>query len=185
MPKIKNIERTPNPNSIRFIIDLPLTQGITYSFESKEEAQQDELARGLFSIKHVINVYYVDRFITVTQDGNIPWSILLRDIAPFIRNAKSQSTTNQYKSKQEQENRVIPGSDDPRFEKIMALLNEQVRPYLMADGGGLEVHGFEKNILTIHYQGACGSCPAAISGTLYAIEGMLKRIDPKIQVTLS
>ena len=185
MPKIKNIERTPNPNAIRFIIDTPLTQGVTYSFESKEEAQEDELARQLFSIDHVINIYYMDRYITVTQDGRIPWSILLRDIAPFIREAKTQSINNQDQVQQEKENRIIPGSNDPRFSKIMNLLNEQVKPYLMADGGGLEVRSLEGNTLKIHYQGACGSCPAAISGTLYAIEGMLKRIDPQIQVALT
>ncbi|MCA2004197.1 MAG: NifU family protein [Ignavibacterium sp.] len=35
----------------------------------------------------------------------------------------------------------------------------------------------------IRYQGACGSCPSSISGTLMAIEGLLKRdINPAIQV---
>jgi Fe-S cluster biogenesis protein NfuA len=35
----------------------------------------------------------------------------------------------------------------------------------------------------IHYQGACGSCPSSISGTLYAIENMLREeVDPEIEV---
>jgi Fe-S cluster biogenesis protein NfuA len=72
--------------------------------------------------------------------------------------------------------------DDPRLQQINQLLDEQVRPYLLADGGGLKILGLDGNRLKVHYQGACGTCPTATSGTLYAIESMVKRIDPELQV---
>jgi Fe-S cluster biogenesis protein NfuA len=35
----------------------------------------------------------------------------------------------------------------------------------------------------IRYQGACGSCPSSISGTLAAIEGLLKKdLNPALEV---
>ena len=70
-----------------------------------------------------------------------------------------------------------PNPDAMRF-----VLDEQVRPYLLADGGGLKVLSLEENRLKVHYQGACGTCPTATTGTLYAIESMVKRVDPEIQV---
>jgi Fe-S cluster biogenesis protein NfuA len=42
--------------------------------------------------------------------------------------------------------------------------------------------GLENNQLKVHYQGACGTCPSSTSGTLFAIESMVKRIDPEIEV---
>ncbi|MDX1638942.1 MAG: NifU N-terminal domain-containing protein, partial [Balneolaceae bacterium] len=90
MPKIKEIERTPNPDAMRFVLDEPLTNGVTKSFENALEAEEDELASALFSIEHVLNVYYVDKYVTVTQDGNAVWSELLRKLAPPIREAKTQ-----------------------------------------------------------------------------------------------
>jgi Fe-S cluster biogenesis protein NfuA len=37
--------------------------------------------------------------------------------------------------------------------------------------------------LKIRYQGACGSCPSSLSGTLMAIENMIQdEIDPQITV---
>ena len=67
--------------------------------------------------------------------------------------------------------------------KINKLLDNRVRPALAGDGGGLQVMGIEGYTVKIHYQGACGSCPTAISGTLMAIEGLLKRdIHPAIEV---
>jgi Fe-S cluster biogenesis protein NfuA len=69
------------------------------------------------------------------------------------------------------------------LKKINQLIDERVRPALANDGGGLEILGLEENIVTIRYQGACGSCPSAINATLTAIAGLLKRdIDPSLEV---
>jgi Fe-S cluster biogenesis protein NfuA len=54
---------------------------------------------------------------------------------------------------------------------------------LASDGGWLEVIGFEENTLKIRYEGACGSCPSSLTGTLMAIENMIKdEIDSEIEV---
>lgn len=180
MPKIKEIERTPNPDAMRFVLADPLTNGVTRSFENSGEAEGDELAKALFKIDHVINVYYVDRYVTVTQDGNAVWSELLRKLAPPIRQAKAQDNVEE--DAEVHATKEVQESDDPRLVQINQLLDEQVRPYLLADGGGLKILGLDGNRLKVHYQGACGTCPTATSGTLYAIESMVKRIDPEIQV---
>lgn len=180
MAKIKEIERTPNPDAMRFVLAEPLTNGVTRSFESAMEAEGDELASALFAIDNVINVYYVDKYVTVTQDGKAVWSELLRKLAPPIRDAQPLTDIEEdaevHVSKEAQE------SDDPRFNEIKRMLDEQVRPYLLADGGGLHILSLDGNRLKVHYQGACGTCPTATTGTLYAIESMVKRIDPEIQV---
>ncbi|MEX0638907.1 MAG: NifU family protein [Balneolaceae bacterium] len=180
MPKIKEIERTPNPDAMRFVLGEPLTNGVTKSFENASEADGDKLARALFEIDHVINVYYVDRYITVTQDGKAVWSDLLRKLAPPIREA--DTVLNAVEDSEVHASREVQESDDPRLQSINKMLDEQVRPYLLADGGGLKILGLDGNRLKVHYQGACGTCPTATSGTLYAIESMVKRIDPEIEV---
>ena len=180
MAKIKEIERTPNPDAMRFVLAEPLTNGVTRSYEDAQEAQDDRLAASLFEIEHVINVYYVDRYITVTQDGGDVWSELLRKLAPPIREAEAQD--NLVDDDEVHVSKEALDSDDPRLQEINRMLDEQVRPYLLADGGGLKVIGLEENRLKVHYQGACGTCPTATTGTLYAIESMVKRIDPEIQV---
>ena len=180
MPKIKEIERTPNPDAMRFVLAEPLTNGATRSFENSGDAEHDELAKALFAIEDVINVYYVDRYVTVTQNGNAVWSELLRKLAPPIREAKPN--LNMEEDAEIHASREVLETDDPRLIQINQLLDEQVRPYLLADGGGLKIIALDGNRLKVHYQGACGTCPSATSGTLYAIESMVKRIDPEIQV---
>jgi Fe-S cluster biogenesis protein NfuA len=180
MPKIKEIERTPNPDAMRFVLGDPLTNGVTKSYENAEQVNGDAFAASLFAIDHVINVYYVNRYVTVTQDGEAVWSELLRELAPPIREAEAQSFAQE--DEEVHATMEVQETDDERLIQINKMLDEQVRPYLLADGGGLKVFGLEGDRLKIHYQGSCGTCPTAASGTLFAIESMVKRIDPEIQV---
>ena len=78
---------------------------------------------------------------------------------------------------------VAVTSDDPRLLQINEILDEKVRPALMGDGGYLEVLGLNEHVLSIRYQGACGSCPSSLTGTLMAIESMLKQeVDSELEV---
>jgi len=41
---------------------------------------------------------------------------------------------------------------------------DELRPYLMADGGNVELAEIEGPIVKLRLQGACGSCPNAVYG---------------------
>jgi Fe-S cluster biogenesis protein NfuA len=187
MPRIAEIEFTPNPNARKFILREPLTYGVTRSYESAEQAKGDELAQALFAIPHVTNVFYVDHWLTVTQDGKAHWPDLLRQLAVPIRDAPSaQERSSEMIDAPAGEVEGVPRMQREMTEEereklavIRDMLDEQVRPYLQGDGGDLHVIGLEGNLLKVHYQGACGSCPSSISGTLAGIESMIRRIDPE------
>ena len=185
MPKIAEIESTPNPNAMKFILREPLTWGVTRSYDNSEEAKDDPLASKLFEIEHVTNVFYVDHWITVTQDGSADWQELMRKLAVPIRDAPSADEgsaqiAGQVATGANFEN--LSEADRARLDRINEILDEQVRPYLQGDGGDLYVLGLEQNRLMVHYQGACGSCPSAISGTLAGIESLVRQIEPDLEV---
>jgi Fe-S cluster biogenesis protein NfuA len=183
MPKIAEIEGTPNRNALKFILKEPLTWGVTCSYDNAEQAKDDPLAAALFDIDHVTNVFYVDRWITITQDGGADWQDLAREVADPIRAAPAAASGSA--AKIEAASSAIAGlspEDQQRLETINMLLEEEVRPYLQNDGGDLHVLGLEGNKLSVHYQGACGTCPSSISGTLRGIQNMLRSIEPDIVV---
>lgn len=183
MPKIAEIESTPNPNAMKFILKEPLTYGVTRSYENAEQAQDDELGRRLFEIPHVSNVFYVDKWITVTQDGGADWKELVRKVAEPIRfaaAAESQSEAKIAAASEAMGN--LSAEDQLRMNKITTLLDAQIRPYLKSDGGDLNVIALVGNQLSVHYQGACGSCPSSLSGTLNAIVNLVRTIEPDIEV---
>jgi Fe-S cluster biogenesis protein NfuA len=183
MPKIADIEDTPNPNAVKFTLHEPLTWGVSHSYENAEQAQADALANALFAIPHVSNVFYVDRWLTVTQDGGADWPELVRLIAVPLRAAPAaaaQSAATVFAARATIED--MSEEDQERLEVISALLDQRIRPSLQADGGDLHTVGLVGNYLSIHYQGACGSCPSSISGTLAAIENLVRTIEPDIAV---
>lgn len=185
MPKIAEIEPTPNPNAMKFILREPLTWGITRSYDRPEQAVGDALAMKLFDIEHVTNVFYVDHWITVTQDGGADWQELMRDLAVPIREAPSADANSEKLAEQASEAmdpEKLSAEDRGRLDKINAILDEQIRPYLQNDGGDVYVMGLEGNRLTVHYQGACGSCPSSLSGTLAGIENLVRQIEPDMEV---
>lgn len=183
MPKIAEIEGTPNPNALKFILKEPLTWGITRSYDNAEQAEDDPLASALFEIDHIANVFYVDRWITITQDGEADWQDLARAVADPIRAAPAATAESAATVAAANEALAnLSETDQQRLEKINILLDEEVRPFLQSDGGDLHILGLEDNILHIHYQGACGTCPSSISGTLRGIEQLLKTIEPDIRV---
>jgi len=190
MPKIDNIEETPNPNAVKFILKEPVTNGAPRSFQSAGEAVADALAKSLFDVGDIASVFYMDRMITVEKDDLADWDDLLPRLAVPIRAAAAAPGGAAVAAGA---GAVVAGqiggplgalmNDDPRLIRINEILDERIRPALAGDGGWLEVVGLAENTLSIRYQGACGSCPSSISGTLMAIEGMLKQeVDPELEV---
>ena len=72
--------------------------------------------------------------------------------------------------------------DQDRLDEMTLLLDQQIRPYLQSDGGDLHILGLNGNQLIVHYQGACGTCPSSISGTLQGIQNLLRSLEPDIEV---
>ena len=173
MPKISDIEETPNPNAVKFILREAVSNGVARQYGSADLAENDPLAKSLFDIGHVVSVFYMDKMITVEKDDEGDWDELLPAFAVPIRAAEAVNSAAAAAA-------AVGGpiaaltSDDPRLLKINEILDEKVRPALMGDGGYLEIIGLSEHTLSIRYQGACGSCPSSLTGTLMAIEGMLK-----------
>ena len=178
MGKIISIEPTPNPDAKKFMLDSPVSTGTTRSFEKTSGADNDPLAKALFSIDHVESVFYVQEFVTVSKAAAVSWHDVEKQIIVAIEANVDAVDVNAESSAQE----TLAGGN-PLLEKINRVLDEKVRPALAGDGGGLNVLGLDGLTLKIHYQGACGSCPSSTTGTMMAIQNLLKKeVDPGIQV---
>ncbi|XP_031390939.1 nifU-like protein 2, chloroplastic isoform X4 [Punica granatum] len=64
-------------------------------------------------------------------------------------------------------------------ENVESVLDE-VRPYLIADGGNVALHEIDGNIVRLKLQGACGSCPSSVMTMKMGIERRLMEKIPEI-----
>ncbi|MFN6486131.1 MULTISPECIES: NifU family protein [unclassified Nostoc] len=64
-------------------------------------------------------------------------------------------------------------------ENVETVLDE-MRPYLMSDGGNVELVELDGPVVKLRLQGACGSCPSSAMTLRMGIERRLKEIIPEI-----
>jgi len=176
MLMVEDVDLTPNPHALKFILNERLLKVETRQYPDRHSAQSDPFASGIFNIEGVVSVFYMDKFVTIEKSPDSNWGQIQRPFIDFLKTFDQSLIPN--------ENEIDKNIDDSELIKLVNnLLDQKVRPALAGDGGGLEVIGVDGYTVKIRYQGACGSCPSSISGTLMAIEGLLKRdINPAIEV---
>jgi len=57
---------------------------------------------------------------------------------------------------------------------------DALRPFLMADGGNVEVVELDGPVVKVRLQGACGSCPSSTMTLKMGIERKLRETIPEI-----
>ena len=60
------------------------------------------------------------------------------------------------------------------------MVLDEMRPYLMADGGNVELVGLDGPVVKLRLQGACGSCPSSTMTLRMGIERRLREMIPEI-----
>ncbi|MBD0343680.1 MAG: NifU family protein [Coleofasciculus sp. Co-bin14] len=57
---------------------------------------------------------------------------------------------------------------------------DEMRPYLIADGGNVELVELDGPVVKLRLQGACGSCPSSTMTLRMGIERRLREFIPEI-----
>lgn len=177
------VQPTPNPNALKFVLNVPVKSTDSAIFRTHADASLVPLAAAIMKIDGVSEVYFSGKFITVTQTGAVLWDVLEASITTAIM-AHMAEHNPEFDLSANKAGGGAPLSGE--LAKINAILDSTIRPALQRDGGDLEVIDLTGNELTISYQGACGCCPHAAMGTLFAIQNILQdQYRPDIVVKMA
>ena len=81
------------------------------------------------------------------------------------------------------ENVLIPAMSSETMpltsENVEKVLDE-LRPFLMADGGNVEVVEIDGPVVKVRLQGACGSCPSSTMTLKMGIERKMRESIPEV-----
>lgn len=177
------IQPTPNPNALKFILDISVRGEGKTSFKNPNQAKDVPLAASLFDLRGVDQIHFFQNVITVSKFTFEPWDNLEPSIITTIENMIEDHDPNFKEHDPEKERRKNLSDDMLQIEEI---LDRRIRPGLQGDGGDLACISYENNVLIIKYQGACGTCPSSTTGTLEAIRSILQdEYDPEIEVYIA
>lgn len=174
------VQGTPNPNAWKFVLDRPVLVEGKASYSSIEEASQNNLAKSLFEVPGVRQIHYFQNVITVTHQFDIDFENIRESLCAVIQTRMPVHNPNQTKVDEKKMSRAHLPED---VQKIEEILDRTIRPGLQGDGGDIDVIKYDDNKVYVSYQGACGTCPSSTTGTLMAIEGILREeFNPTIEV---
>ena len=185
-------EPTPNPAALKFNLNTKAIALGSRSFNNEFEAEGDPFAETMFSFGVVSALLIQDRFVSVTLVSPEEWELLIDPVIQTIEeslvyydNAEDAGEKKATILDEVDLKKFDTFSDPVKAEVIDAFMDENIRPLLAADGGNVLVENYENGVLRIRYQGACGSCSKAESGTLSAIQSILqKNLSPDISVLI-
>lgn len=179
-----NIQPTPNPNALKFILSQKIKGEGKSSYKSPLECKENPLACALFTIRGIDQLHFFENVITVTKFGYEEWEALEMQITDCLNDRVPGHDPDYYDPDPEAERRKSLSSGVLAIEDI---LDRTIRPGLQGDGGDIQCLTYEENVLVVRYQGACGTCPSASTGTLEAIKSILRdELDnPEIEVYIA
>ena len=187
-------EETPNPESLKFVVNKMLFQGGTADFRDAESAKEwSPLATSLFEFPYVKGVYICNNFVTITKEMNYGWEEVQLRLKEYIKTYVSDGKVimnDGYmeeiaKLETEKHEKEYIGDDLAIVQKIKDLIVNVVKPAVEGDGGNIEFKSYDKGVVTVVLQGSCSGCPSATITLKSGIEGMLKRMVPEVTEVVS
>jgi len=108
-------------------------------------------------------------------------------LADILRQTRNAMETERQQKKEIPDKAFAEMNLEEKRAAIDAVIDQHIRAMLVMDGGDMEILDIKENgehtDIYIRYLGACSGCASASTGTLFAIEGILKqKLDPNIRV---
>jgi len=170
-------ERTPNPQSIKWVLSKELLpSGVSANFQSPVDAQVSPLAARLFAIPGVARVFLAGNFVTVTKREELEWTDLAEPVVEAIKAhlaSGEEALGPAFEAGPE-----LPESEV--IQRIRDILEKEVRPAVAMDGGDVVFVGYRDGIVEVALQGSCVGCPSATATLRFGIEMRLKEAIPEV-----
>ncbi len=174
-------EATPNPDSLKFVMNKMLLTGRSVDFERGDAVAFAPLAEAIFNeFSFAKGVFIMNNFVTVRKDAEIDWFEVKSSISDFIKNWVSEGKTIVGEIP-ETDNISGEMDGDAIVAKIKQMLDQYVKPAVEMDGGAIQFKSFDNGIVTLMMQGSCSGCPSSTVTLKSGIEGLLRRMVPEVK----
>lgn len=175
------LEWTPNPSTLKYVVDQRLLPSGAMNFTSIELAtEKSPLARKLMDIKGVTAVMLGTNFVTVTKGDDGEWDEL-NDAVMLSIDTHLTGNHDVVKPEVMQARAAAAAEGGSAVEvRIREILEAEIRPAVAQDGGDITLDRFEDGVVYLHMQGSCSGCPSSTATLKQGIESRLKESIPEV-----
>ncbi len=179
-----NYEATPNPNSLKFVVNSQISnEGLEIS--DRTQASRSPLAQKILGFPWAKSVFLGENFITVTKEDWLDWDMVSDPLSELIREhlERGEPILLPKKSPVQKKSldQVQAQEDSEELKKIKEILEKDIQPAVAMDGGYINLVSYENGIVYLDLQGACSGCPSSSLTLKQGIETRLKQFVPEVK----
>ena len=176
-------ESTPNPNSLKFILDDYVLSEYPVEFNKSQENKHSVLANELFKIKGIENILFNKNCISINKN-EYTWDQLKASILQVISNHINSGLPAIEKNNgnfSDLDNVSFDEEDYKVVNMINGILSSKIRPAIMQDGGDVKFIKYKSGTAYLSLKGSCAGCRSATVTLKNGIENMLKNHIPEVK----
>ncbi len=182
-------ENTPNPAVMKYVANKLIVPAL-FEFKNIDEAKDAPLAKKLFMLPFVKEVFMDQNYVSITKYDVAEWEEVSSELREIIREFMMSGTeavgaASVQKEKAKAPSTLLHSDDmDDTSKQIIDILEEHVKPAVASDGGNIMFESYDSETKKVHVilQGACSGCPSSTFTLKNGIENMLKNMmGDKIQ----
>ena len=174
-------QKTPNPNSLKFLPGKKVSNDGAYEFLNKEETE-NYFVRNILSINGVTGIFLSEDFLSVNKLENEKWENIQHIIISYINEYYSEG--NEFIIDKPETNKNI--NDYGEIEKkIIKILETKIRPAVAKDGGDITFKGFKDGKVTVMLKGSCSGCPSSTLTLKQGVQNLLTHYIPEVKEVIS
>ena len=176
-------EVTPNPSVMKFVTNKRIVPTI-FEFKNIDEAKDSELAKQLFMLPFVKEVFFDVNYVSINKYDVAEWDDITLELREKIRDFIAAGKEVVSAKSLQQQKTTAPEAQledtnlDDISKQIIDILEEYVKPAVASDGGNILFKSYEEDTKTVNVilQGACSGCPSSTYTLKNGIETMLKNM---------
>jgi len=180
------VESTPNPMAMKFVANKKLVSRV-YEYKSAQEAVESPLATELFKLPYIKEVFLDSNYISIIRQPRVLWEDIMMELREFLRLYLMEGKQVVKVSVTEQDRpKGLPSLGDVYSRKIVAILDQYVKPAVSSDGGNIQFVSYDKasQVVKVLLQGACNGCPSSKRTLKQGIETILREMMKNEQITV-
>ena len=174
-------QKTPNPNSLKFLPGKKVSEDGPYEILNKDETNNN-LIRNILSINGVTGIFLGEDFLSINKEGEVDWENIKHIVISHINEYYSEGNEFIISKKNNDSN----DSDYNEIEKkIITILETKVRPAVAKDGGDIKFKEFKDGKVKVELQGSCSGCPSSTLTLKQGVQNLLCHYVPEVKEVLA
>ena len=170
-------QKTPNPNSLKFLPGRKISNIDSMEFSNKENFD-NPLIKNILQIDGVESLFLGSDFLSVNKKNNIDWEDIKHIVISLINEFFEEG--NQLIVDKNLNNKDIKNYKDIE-KKIIHILESKVKPAVANDGGDIKFLNYKDGVVKVKLQGSCSGCPSSTITLKRGVQNLLQHYIPEIK----